>query len=95
MSLDGICSNSQLLALVRSFAIEVPKVKKSVPNWSLNLVLSYLKKVEQLHSLSLTRLTMKTVFLIALATAKRVSELQALSPEISFQNQNIILHIKV
>ena len=44
--------------------------------------------------MSLERLTKKTVFLVALATAKRISELQALSPEILFQKQNVILYIK-
>ena len=94
MSLDSIGSNNQLSALMRNFAIEAPKVKNLVPNWSLNEVLSFLKKAEPLSTLSLERLTKKTVFLVALATAKRISELQALSPEISFQKQNVILYIK-
>ena len=90
--LENIGSNSQSSALVRTFSLEVRKVRSSVPNWSLNKVLEYLKKAEPLENLSLRKLTCKTLFLVALATAKRVGELQALSPEISFQNANLILH---
>ena len=90
--LENIGSNSQLSALVRTFLLEVQKVRSSLPNWSLNKVLEYLKKAEPLENLSLRKLTCKTLFLVALATAKRVGELQALSPEISFQNANLVLH---
>ena len=85
ISLESIGSNVQLSNLVRNFAISAQKVKRKIPSWSLNCVLSYLEKAEPLHSLSLNRLTMKTVFLVSLATAKRVSELQALYPDISFR----------
>ena len=57
--LASIGSHVQLSNLVRNFAISAPKVKRKTPSWSLNLVLSYLKKAEPLDSLSLKRLTIK------------------------------------
>ena len=53
----------------------------SVPKWDLNLVLHSLKKApyEPVALAPLKQLTYKTVFLLALASAKRVSELHGLS----------------
>ena len=92
--LASIGSNAQLSNLVRNFAISAPKVKRKIPSWSLNYVLSYLKKAEPLTSLSLKRLTVKVLFLVSLALARRVGELHALSPDISFQKHNLVLHLK-
>ena len=60
--LASIGSNAQLSNLVRNFAISAPKVKRKIPSWSLNFVLSYLKKAEPLTSLLLKRLTVKVLF---------------------------------
>ena len=46
---------------------------------------------EPLSSLSLRPLTKKTLSLVALATAKRVGELQALSKVVLFQGNDMIL----
>ena len=56
------------------------------PPWDLELVLRYLhsSSFEPLSSLSLRFMTKKTLFLISLATAKQVSELQALSKHVIF-----------
>ena len=48
---------------------------------------------EPLERLSLRALTKKTLFLVALATAKRVGELQALSRQVSFQGKDLFFHI--
>ena len=51
------------------------------PKWDLSLVLSLLCKApyEPLHKASMLYLTMKIAFLLAMASAKRVSEIHALS----------------
>ena len=51
------------------------------PAWDLSKVLQYLvtSAFEPLSQASFRALTLKTLFLLALATAKRVGELQALS----------------
>ena len=64
-----------------SFDIQRPKVRIFYPKWSLKIVLDYLSSdvFEPLETLSLPKLTYKTVFLVTLATAARVSEVQAFS----------------
>ncbi|XP_029451017.1 heterogeneous nuclear ribonucleoprotein A1 isoform X1 [Rhinatrema bivittatum] len=57
-----------------------PPLRAPCPSWSLNLVLEGLTVApfEPLRRASLKDLTLKTVFLVAIASARRVSELQAL-----------------
>ena len=57
-----------------------PSVKCFVPKWDLELVLNVLTEYpfEPLESATLKFLTWKTVFLVAITSAARVSELQAL-----------------
>jgi integrase len=57
-----------------------PSVRSVVPPWSLDLVLDHLNSApfEPMASASLKSWTLKTVFLLALASAARVSELTAL-----------------
>ena len=56
------------------------------PAWDLSKVLTYLVSpaFEPLSQASFRSLTLKTLFLLALATAKRVGELQALSSIVTF-----------
>ena len=70
---------------IRSFSIECPRRPSVPPCWDLDIVLHHLmsEAYELLSSLSLRSLTKKTLFLVALATAKRVGELQALSKVMS------------
>ena len=70
--------------LIRSFELERPLLPVGPPSWDLVWVLSFLRSgsFEPL-SCSLCQLTLKVLFLWALATAKRVGELQALSPVVS------------
>ena len=62
-------------------------------NWNLDVVLSFLMgpPFEPLQDCSLKRLTSKTLFLLALATAKRVSELQAFSHLVGFREGKAFL----
>ena len=77
-----------LYDLLRSFRVEAPVRPVTPPSWDLVKVLEFLKSpvFEPLHQASLRDLTRKTLFLTALASAKRVSELQALSCSMSFSS---------
>ena len=70
-----------LTALLNSFAIERPRSRNPIPNWDLSLVLNALlgAPFEPLEKASLKYLTWKVVFLLALASGKRRSELHALA----------------
>ena len=67
--------------LICSFELERPSAPVGPPSWDLVKVLEYLPGpvFEPLSSKPLRVITVKTLFLLALATAKRVGELQALS----------------
>ena len=86
--LPDISSSSVLQDLIRSFKVEVPPRVVRPPSWDLLRVLTYLRSpvFEPLHESSLRDLSRKTLFLLALATAKRVGELQALSRAVSFSS---------
>ena len=73
-------SSSPVFQDLRSFKVETPRVVQP-PSWDLNKVLNHLRSstYEPLANLSLHSLTKKVLFLLSLATAKRVGELQALS----------------
>ena len=72
--LPEISSSSILRDLLRSFKVVAP-VRR--PSWDLDLVLCYLNSssFEPLSSASLRNRTKKVLFLVSLATAKRVGEL--------------------
>ncbi len=67
--------------LISNLANERPPKVKTAPNWDLGLVLLHLKghPFEPIQKISLKLLTLKTVFLLSLASSKRVSELHALT----------------
>lgn len=77
-SIQPVISN-----VIRSLELEKPKVSSPVPKWNLPLVLGVLSKspFESLTSCSLKFLTYKTVFLIALASGRRRSEIHALTAD--------------
>ena len=79
--LPELSENHVMRNLLRSFAIERPRRPQLPPAGDLDVVVRHLMSAtyELLESLSLRALTKKTLFLVALATAKRVGELQALS----------------
>ena len=88
--LPEISSSPVLHDLPRSFQVEAPIWEVRPPSWDLPTVLNYLRSssFEPLSSISLRDLTRKTLFLISLATAKRVRELQALSRRVSFSSSS-------
>ena len=76
-------SNSPVIQnLMRSFKVEAPCRSVRPPSWDLLKVLESLRSsvFQPLFSSSLQDLTRKTLFLVTLATAKQVGELQAFSP---------------
>ena len=66
---------------------------RQFPSWDLNLVLKCLmsESFEPLESKPLKIITLKTLFLVSLATAKRVGVLQALSAIVPSQGPDLIL----
>ena len=91
--LPEISSSSVLQDVLRSFQVAAPSCSIQPPSWDLNKVLLYLlsSTFEPLQSISLRSLSKKTLFLISLATAKRVSELQALSRIVSFSSEGAVV----
>ena len=88
--LPEISSHQVLRDLIRSFSLERPAAVSRVPPWDLSLVLDFLRSeaFEPLAQLSLRELTKKTIFLLSLATARRVGELQAIHKVVSFQGED-------
>ena len=74
-------SHPVLSELIKSFAIQRPVDRSLAPKWDLAFVLSHMCKApfEPLDKASLFYLSVKTVFFVTLATARRVSEVHALS----------------
>lgn len=77
---SGVSSSPHLCGLLRSFFLKRPPVSQLVPSWSLPKVLEALGKppFEPMGSSSLHHLTVKTVFLMAIASGQRRSTLHAL-----------------
>ena len=63
------------------------------PSWNLDVVLRALSRppFEPLRSASFRDLTKKSLFLVSLASAKRVSELQALLRRVTSQGEDLLL----
>ena len=79
----------ELISMLKAFKLQDQKVKFRPPAWDLNVVLKHLRgsPYEPLSGASLENLTRKTLFLVALATAARVSEIHALDvTRIRFEN---------
>ena len=74
-------SHPVLSELIKSFAKQRPVDRPLAPKWDLAFVLSHMCKApfEPLDKASLFYLSVKTVFLVTLATARRVSEVHAFS----------------
>ena len=91
--LPGISSHPVLHDLLRSYRIERPLPSSRVPPWDLSLVLSHLRGApfEPLVSCSLHDLTWKLLFLLSLATARRVGELQAVAADVFFSGGDAFL----
>ena len=91
--LPEISSSPILKDLIRSFEISAPR-PIFPPPWDLDKVLQFLSgpPFEPLARASFLDKTKKALFLLAMATAKRVSELQALSFSVSFQGEDLVLY---
>ena len=70
---------------MHSFEISAPRPLLHSPPWDLDKVLEYLSgpPFEPLAETSFRNKTRKALFLLAMATAKRIGELQALSFSVS------------
>ena len=77
------CSDPTISELIRAFELKRPVSRSLTPKWDLACVLWSLTKApyEPLDQATLQFLTWKTVFLLTLASAKRRSEIHALSME--------------
>ena len=84
--LSELSSHFVLHDLLRSFCLERPLPSSRVAPWDLLRVLHFLcgPPFEPLDSCSLRDLTQKVLFLVSLATARRVGELQEISREVFF-----------
>ena len=91
--LPDISTSPILKDLIRSFEISAPRSLFPPPPWDLDKVLEDLSGLpfEPLARASFLDKT-KALFLLAMATAKRVSELQALSFSVSFQGEDLVLY---
>ena len=75
----NVSKDDNLTRLLDSFHRDRPKGRRGIPSWNLSLVLHQLTKApfEPLREASLKHLTFKTVFLLALGSGKRRSEIHA------------------
>ena len=75
----NVSKDENLTRLLDSFHRDRPKGRRGIPSWNLSLVLHQLTKApfEPLNEASLKHLTFKTVFLLALGSGKRRSEIHA------------------
>ena len=82
--------SQELSSLIRSFQLERPLQRKVAPQWNVSLVLQALTKppFEPIAKCELKLLTLKTVFLVALASGRRRSELHALCIDSHHFRQN-------
>ena len=92
-SLPSLSANSVLKDLLRSFALSHPKRSPSFPSWDVNRVLMSLCEppYEPLGNASFVDLTKKTLFLVSLASVKRVGELRAVSAKVAKKGDNLVL----
>ena len=83
----------ELGLLFKSFKKSGERERIRPPHWDVNVVLLSLKVApfEPLRNAPLKEMTMKTLFLVALATANRVGELQALSDQVGFSHDGSVL----
>ena len=91
--LPALSSHPVLRDLLRSFRISSVERQLRPPPWDLAMVFRFLNssEFEPLSEASLRALSQKTLFRVALATAKRVGELQALSSVVTFVQSDACL----
>ena len=91
--LPDLSSSSVIKDLIRSFYIQRPVRRISPPEWDLDVVLRALRSppYEPLGEATFRDLTKKTLFLLALATSKRIGEIQSLSYRVARQGGDLSL----
>ena len=74
-----ISQSSDLNRLLSSFHRDCPKSSRNLPKWNISVVLNELTKApfEPMKDTDLKHLTLKTAFLLALASGNRRSEIHA------------------
>ena len=74
-------SSSIVHDVIRGAAVNRARLAPCVPKWDVFLILAFLRepRFEPLVDATLVNLTYKTVFLVTLATARRISEVNAIS----------------
>ena len=84
--LPSLSSDPVIRDLLRSFRLSSAERVLRPPAWDLSMVLTYFVSpaLEPFSQASFHALTLTALFLLALATAKRVGELQALSSIVTF-----------
>ena len=89
----NLSSDQVLREVINACGQQVHRNTTRVPPWNVDVVLHHLAGTpfEPLDQSSLRLLTQKTLFLVALVTAKRVEGLQALSAQIAFQGNDMVL----
>ena len=91
--LPEISSSFVIRDLLRSFSISRPPSSQPSLSWDLNKVLQAFRSppYEPLERTPIRELTQKFLFLVALAIAKRVGEIQALSATVLRQGKDLVL----
>jgi hypothetical protein len=76
-----LVEESIITGVIKGVALRAAKARRTVPHWDIFLVLAFLREnqFEPLLQASLTNLTHKTFFLLALASSRRISEVHSLS----------------
>ncbi|MPC58186.1 hypothetical protein E2C01_052181 [Portunus trituberculatus] len=93
LAIQGLdLNNDQVLRLIIRACSSQPQrpSRNLLPSWNLDVVLRFLTTApfEPMRLSSIRDLTRKSLFLLALATAQRVREIQALSHKMSWQGQD-------
>ena len=89
LKLPELSISPVLQVLLHSFKVEAPSRSTPPSSWDLSKVLVYLRSsaFEPLQPIP-TGLVQEALFLLSLATAKRVGELQALASMVSFSSES-------
>ena len=91
--LPELSSQFVLRNLLRSLRLERPLPSSHIPPWDMFKVLAFLRgpPFEPLPSCSIRDLTRKVLFLVSLATARRMGGLQAVCAGVSFSGEDVYL----
>ncbi|XP_077141331.1 uncharacterized protein LOC143815058 isoform X1 [Ranitomeya variabilis] len=78
---QNIAANPWIIRFVKAVTRSKPVVTQKMPSWDLNLVLSALSgpPFEPIDVIPIKILSLKTILLVALTSARRISDIQALS----------------